>query len=441
MHYAQVGYETIKERESLVINVLVCVLPRTERELGTLHLEPVEKRDYCIKELVETERNYCEALRMIITQFRKPLSTVLHHDDRRLIFNNLKSLTDLHSKFYQALYRACSQQQQQQPAATSAASSPATTASPNQSTTLFAFPATGSYLNTSTTSDGSLLLNNSSACNTPTSNGSLPNKAQSNWVVASSQGYVNESFTLCGNSPPAQQPSVLLNAAQPVPTSPFFPNRLSQCFLAFKDKFLIYGDYCANLPKAQALLDRLCAHDPVVAQAVDECQRQANGGRFKLRDLISLPMQRILKYHLLLGELIKSTGEAHEDFEGLRQAHEVMLDIGGYINEVKRDTETLEIVANIQKSILDLSMPDNYELKDYGRLVKDGELRVRSHDDPRLVMRTRYIFIFDKLLLMCKANKTHTKTYSCKEVILLETYKVSSANRDVIVEVYALHYL
>lgn len=31
-----------------------------------------------------------------------------------------------------------------------------------------------------------------------------------------------------------------------------------------------------------------------------DCQMAANEGRFKLRDLLSVPMQRVLKYHLLL---------------------------------------------------------------------------------------------------------------------------------------------
>ena len=152
-------------------------------------------------------------------------------------------------------------------------------------------------------------------------------------------------------------------------------------------------------------------------------QNKANDGKFKLRDLLSLPMQRILKYHLLLGELIKSTAETHEDAAGLKQAHDMMLDIGGFINEVKRDTETLEIIADVQRSIIDLSMPNNFELRDYGRLLKDGELRVRSHDDPRMRIKSRYVFIFDKMILMCKALR-HLQ-YSYKDAIIFDDFKVS----------------
>jgi len=33
---------------------------------------------------------------------------------------------------------------------------------------------------------------------------------------------------------------------------------------------------------------------------MQECQNEANGGKFRLRDLLSVPMQRVLKYPLLL---------------------------------------------------------------------------------------------------------------------------------------------
>lgn len=56
-----------------------------------------------------------------------------------------------------------------------------------------------------------------------------------------------------------------------------------------------------------------------------------------------------------------------------------------------------------QGSIYDLKMPTDMELKDYGRLQKDGELRIRSHDDNRL--KSRYVFVFDKVMLMCKTTR------------------------------------
>lgn len=40
------------------------------------------------------------------------------------------------------------------------------------------------------------------------------------------------------------------------------------------------------------------------AFAFQECSQRANNGRFSLRDLLMVPMQRVLKYHLLLQVIV-----------------------------------------------------------------------------------------------------------------------------------------
>lgn len=57
---------------------------------------PSEKRDFCIKELVETEKNYIEALNMIVKHFQRPLKDVISQNDRRIIFLHIKELSQIH---------------------------------------------------------------------------------------------------------------------------------------------------------------------------------------------------------------------------------------------------------------------------------------------------------------------------------------------------------
>jgi hypothetical protein len=59
-------------------------------------------------------------------------------------------------------------------------------------------------------------------------------------------------------------------------------------------------------------------------------------------------------------------------------------------------------------------MPDEMELKDYGRLQKDGELRIRGHDDNRL--KSRYVFVFDKVMLMCKTTRVSSSSEIIAEI-------------------------
>ena len=44
----------------------------------------------------------------------------------------------------------------------------------------------------------------------------------------------------------------------------------------------------------------------------DQCEADAKDGRFRLRDILSVPMQRILKYPLLLRELVKNSADQED---------------------------------------------------------------------------------------------------------------------------------
>lgn len=302
-----------RTREEDVYEDLCYVTLRVTEVPAAAPTAPLEKRDYCIKELIETEKNYIEALNMITRDFMRPLKDVLTAEENEIIFKHIKELAETHAGFHADLHKACLSPQHM---------------------------------------------------------------------------------------------------------------KISDCFLRWKDKFIVYGDYCSNLPKAQEQIDELCSKKQLVNQSVLNCQQKANDGKFKLRDLLSVPMQRVLKYHLLLKELMKNTAESHEDYHGLEKALQSMLDLAHYINEVKRDNETLQIIADIQASITDVDLPQNMELKDYGRLLKDGELKIKSHDDNNKI-KNRYIFIFDRMMLMCKSTKGEQYIY--KSSLALCDYRLENA--------------
>ncbi|OQR75215.1 protein vav-like [Tropilaelaps mercedesae] len=300
----------------------ICVVPRSAPKPKTV---PLEKRDLCIQELLETEKNYIQALQMIRKKFQQPLEAVLTQDDAEVIFKHIRALSEVH------------------------------------------------------------------------------------------RGLLSD-----------------LHVANQVPNG-----RISECFLRWKDSLILYGDYCSNYPRAQQLLQELQSKNDTVAQAIDKCQRETNDGRYQLNTLLCVPIQRVLKYHLLLKELVKNTLPQHDDYLGLEKALEAMLDLSAYINEVKRDSEMLQIIADIQSSITDYPLPRNMQLKDHGRLLKDGEVKVKSHRDQGV--KNRYVFVFDRMLLLCKATKSrksslalgsHPSTvysgdqYVYKESISLGSYRV-----------------
>ncbi|KAL1517114.1 hypothetical protein ABEB36_000923 [Hypothenemus hampei] len=279
--------------------------------------QPQEKRDFVVKELLDTEKNYVDVLNKLKTSFMFPLQSLMKPDDHVQVFHKIKELYDVHSSFLLELL-----------------------------------------------------------------------KIQTN-------------------------PNV----------------KLSQIFQQFKEKFLIYGSYCANLTKATTLLQELCDQDEIFNQAVIRYEKEVNNGRFKLRDVLSVPMQRILKYHLLLEKLIETTDEHHDEHSELKRAKESMLDVAGYINEVHRDVEHLNVINNLQENIVEWERDPDLKLSDYGKLIKDAELRIKAHDDQKT--RNRYVFIFDKCILICKQLRGNQ--FAFRDMLnIMEFHVEDSHNRTIL---------
>ena len=49
----------------------------------------IEKRDYVINELIETEKNYVDVLNTIQKSFMRPLYNILRRDDYEIIFKEI----------------------------------------------------------------------------------------------------------------------------------------------------------------------------------------------------------------------------------------------------------------------------------------------------------------------------------------------------------------
>uniref|UniRef100_A0A8C0XAZ2 Proto-oncogene vav n=1 Tax=Castor canadensis TaxID=51338 RepID=A0A8C0XAZ2_CASCN len=210
-----------------------------------------------------------------------------------------------------------------------------------------------------------------------------------------------------------------MNEALAAPGAP----ALYQVFIKYKERFLVYGRYCSQVESASKHLEQVAAAREDVQMKLEECSQRANNGRFTLRDLLMVPMQRVLKYHLLLQELVKHTQDPVEK-ENLRLALDAMRDLAQCVNEVKRDNETLRQITNFQLSIENLDQ----SLANYGRPKIDGELKITSVE--RRSKTDRYAFLLDKALLICKRRGD---SYDLKVSVNLHTFQVrddSSGERD-----------
>uniref|UniRef100_A0A8C8ANN7 Vav guanine nucleotide exchange factor 1 n=1 Tax=Otus sunia TaxID=257818 RepID=A0A8C8ANN7_9STRI len=168
-------------------------------------------------------------------------------------------------------------------------------------------------------------------------------------------------------------------------------------------RFLLYGRYCSQVEAAARRLDQLGTSTDL-RMKLQECSQRANNGRFSLRDLLMVPMQRVLKYHLLLQELVKLTLEPAER-ERLRVALDAM--------RVAPCSPMSSLCPCPTMS------PRPQSLAQFGRPKIDGELKVSSTERRSKV--DRYGFLLDKALIICKRRGD---SYEAKDVVDLQSHQL-----------------
>ncbi|XP_014675165.1 PREDICTED: dynamin-binding protein-like [Priapulus caudatus] len=128
-------------------------------------------------------------------------------------------------------------------------------------------------------------------------------------------------------------------AAKPADAQP-----IGKCFLDVADDMkAAYGEYCTNYEGATALLERYYDdEDSAAARHLDgvvAAVRARDCVCFDLGSILIKPVQRVLKYPLLLNALLRATDDAHADHARLAASVTTATDVAAAINESKRRYE------------------------------------------------------------------------------------------------------
>ncbi|KAL8937944.1 MAG: hypothetical protein Q9216_004164 [Gyalolechia sp. 2 TL-2023] len=112
----------------------------------------------------------------------------------------------------------------------------------------------------------------------------------------------------------------------------------------------VYADYLKNHDAANQKLAQLQKNDKVQIW-LKECRAYAHDltAAWDLDSLLVKPVQRILKYPLLLDQLLEATPENHPDFTKLDIASREMKGISMRINEMKKRADLMEQMTNSRK--------------------------------------------------------------------------------------------
>ncbi|XP_033734193.1 LOW QUALITY PROTEIN: uncharacterized protein LOC117323234 [Pecten maximus] len=183
------------------------------------------------------------------------------------------------------------------------------------------------------------------------------------------------------------------------------PLKVADCFLRHNEGFAIYAQYCTNYPSAVEVLTHVMM-DPDLCEML-KTQQQRLGHNLPLGSYLLKPVQRVLKYHLLLHNILKNYDKKDPGHKVLSTALDHMTGMAQHINEMKRKHEHAVRVQEIQSQL------EEYEGEDLtriGELVLEGSFRIYG------AKTSRHVFLFEKGILIAKRKED--SMLSSKGVIL-----------------------
>ncbi|KRZ17746.1 Triple functional domain protein [Trichinella zimbabwensis] len=167
-----------------------------------------------------------------------------------------------------------------------------------------------------------------------------------------------------------------------------------RAFVKYERRLHMYVVYCQNKPKSEFLVSEY--------ESFFNDIKQKLGHRLTLTDLLIKPVQRIMKYQLLLKDIVKYTARANEDTTVLNKALQVML-------VVPKACDNMMHVGRLQGF--------DGKITSQGKLLHQGTLLVSDNPSPQLFKpKERRGFLFEQSLIIadCIPSK---KEFGCPNYI------------------------
>ncbi|XP_037086287.1 pleckstrin homology domain-containing family G member 1-like, partial [Pollicipes pollicipes] len=192
------------------------------------------------------------------------------------------------------------------------------------------------------------------------------------------------------------------------------PSKVAQSFVSHGGRFAVYIDYCTKYPRTVSVLTELMRRE-TTARLFRERQA-ALGHALPLGSYLLKPVQRILKYHLLLQNMKSHTDSQTEGYTAVCAALQTMTALAAHINDMKRRHEHAVRVQEIQSLLYGW---EGQDLTTYGELVAEGAFRMHR------AKASRHVFLFDSMVLITKRREDATLAYKahimCSNLMLIES--------------------
>ncbi|KAF9919873.1 RHO1 GDP-GTP exchange protein 2 [Linnemannia zychae] len=167
-----------------------------------------------------------------------------------------------------------------------------------------------------------------------------------------------------------------------------------------------YSRYIPRIALSEFAYKKEAAQNPNFKAFLDSCTRHPEARRLGLRHFIGQPYQRIPRYPLLLGEVVKRTEEDVPDRATVQEVIKVCTELGKRIDACMPEGNRQLRLLNIQDKIIWKSGEVQQDLKLYEKGRKlHYEVVVKRRSNLDVQMIELRLFLFDHMLIMTKEKR------------------------------------
>ncbi|XP_029318209.1 neuroepithelial cell-transforming gene 1 protein isoform X1 [Cottoperca gobio] len=167
--------------------------------------------------------------------------------------------------------------------------------------------------------------------------------------------------------------------------------QIGQIVVNWLPRLNAYKDYCSNQLAAKALLDQK-KQDRRVQDFLQRCLESPFSRKLDLWSFLDIPRSRLVKYPLLLKEILRHTPPEHQDAASLEEAITIMQGVLSDINMKKGESECKYYIDKLE--YLDDRQRDPL-IEQCKSLLCHGELRNKSGTK-------LHVFLFTELLVLTR---------------------------------------
>ncbi|KAM9328824.1 neuroepithelial cell-transforming gene 1 protein [Pholidichthys leucotaenia] len=167
--------------------------------------------------------------------------------------------------------------------------------------------------------------------------------------------------------------------------------QIGQIVVSWLPRLNAYKDYCSNQLAAKALLDQK-KQDPRVQDFLQRCLESPFSRKLDLWSFLDIPRSRLVKYPLLLKEILRHTPAEHPDADSLEKAITIIQGVLTDINMKKGESECQYYIDKLE--YLDERQRDP-RIEQCKSLLCHGQLRNKSGTK-------LHVFLFTELLILTR---------------------------------------